>query len=88
MIEHLGIFSPAPIQVKYVDRAIKVAEQHYWEYYDATQPKFEPFNIRFMHNPNWRNEFFSVTCAADGNNTFWKVAHIVVDFASLSMAVI
>lgn len=46
--------------------------------YEARQPKFIVENIRFHHDPYWRNRTFSIQNARDGNSWFWKATHVVV----------
>lgn len=43
----------------------------------ATEPEFVIENIRFDHDPNWRNKFFSIQSAHDHNHWVWKVTAVV-----------
>jgi len=42
-------------------------------------------NIRFVHDPDWNRQFFSLQSARDGGNWFWKVTHSLVMFEGLSI---
>lgn len=37
--------------------------------------QWQPENVRFVHDPEWKNRFWSVQCAHDGNHWFWKTTH-------------
>lgn len=42
----------------------------------AEQYCYLPPNIRFTHDPHWRNRWFSVQAAADGKQPIWATARI------------
>ena len=37
---------------------------------------WQPVNIRFEHNPEWRDKFASMTCIGEGRHWFWRVTKI------------
>lgn len=54
-------------------------EEAYRNWYDkkiASEPKFVIENVRFEHDPHWRNQFFSLTCAREGNHWFWRATKV------------
>lgn len=82
LVFNAGLFAPEIIRV---DRA-QVQEQivsayRKWHAIYLDRHAFEPENIRFVHDPDWRNKFFSIQSAHDGNHFIWRATSIVVAFA-------
>jgi hypothetical protein len=40
--------------------------------HEATQPRWVPENVRFRHNPEWREHFWSVSYIRAGHSPFWN----------------
>jgi hypothetical protein len=49
--------------------------------YEARQPQFIIENIRFEHDPDWRNNVASIQCAHDLNHWVWKATAVAFGVA-------
>jgi hypothetical protein len=43
-------------------------------------------NIKFIHNPDWKESFWSVTCAGEQRHRIWKATGIAFTLAGASLA--
>ena len=66
---------------RYQEQKLRILfEELYADWYTqkvALEPKFIIENIRFDHDPQWREGLFSLTCAREGNHIFWKATKVV-----------
>ncbi len=53
-------------------------QSHYaWRVeWKAKQDEFVIENIRFRHDPQWQNRFFSIQSARDANHWMWKATRV------------
>lgn len=51
---------------------------------DASEPKFEWFNVRFVHDPEWRERVASISCARALGHPVWVVVAILFGVAQVS----
>lgn len=72
-----NIVIPARPNQEYLVNLVRAQYQIWREEKDAREEKWVPVNIRFEHDPNWRNRLISIQCAHDGNILFWQVAKVV-----------
>ena len=77
MVFRLGIITPEIIY----DAAFQQQLQHYYGQWrtewEKQQPVFKVANVRFAHDPDWKNRFFSIQSAHDGGHWIWKATKIV-----------
>lgn len=70
--------SPYQIEHKALRQSLEEAHQAWWTQWSARrQLDFIIENIRFEHDPGWRNHFFSIQSAHDANHWAWKATRIV-----------
>src|SRR5262245_63001571 len=69
---------PFPVIDRQVRRNLdcQLLEQYrYWRVeYEKAHPAPPIENVRFKHDPDWRNSFFSITCAHEGNHFIWRAS--------------
>jgi hypothetical protein len=54
----------------------------YWRVeYEKAHPAPPIENIRFKHDPDWRNSFFSITCAHEQNHFIWRATSVFLTAA-------
>jgi len=46
-----------------------------------------PYNVRHVHNPNWRNEACSIQSAHDWNHPLWKVVGALFTLAQFGFGI-
>lgn len=71
-----GLFQPNVPSQEYIVQLVRCQYQIWREENEAREPKWKPENIRFEHDPLWRNRLLSIQCAHDGNILFWKLARV------------
>ena len=72
---------PSAYRLEYTTlrQSLEEARQAWWKEWEAQQQQdFIIENIRFEHDPQWRNRFFSIQSARDANHWVWKATRIVV----------
>jgi hypothetical protein len=75
----IGLF-PSAYQVEHVKLRQSLEEAHHawWQQWQAQRElAFVIENIRFEHDPGWKNRFFSIQSAHDANHWVWKATRIV-----------
>lgn len=77
-----NVIFPAPAQEQEIDKLVRSQYEIWRVEYLARQPKFRSENVRFEHDPEWRNRFLSIQSAHDGNHVVWKVARFTWCMAS------
>jgi hypothetical protein len=71
---------PSAYQIEHVKlrQALEEAHHAWWTQWQAQrQLNFVIENIRFEHDPRWRNRLFSIQSAHDANHWVWKATRIV-----------
>lgn len=75
-----SIMLPAPAQEArgHIDRQVleQISASH--REWLAEQYSFLPANIRFKHNPHWRNQFWSITAAAHAEHPGWAAVRMLL----------
>ncbi len=76
-----------------VEEALQYEQQRYWRIDYALKADFKIENIRFVHDPNWRESFFSIQGIRDvyegkydhitGRVIVWKTVGSLFDVAQL-----
>jgi hypothetical protein len=72
---------PSAYQIEHIALRQSLEEAHlvWWKQWTARrQLDFVIENIRFEHDPAWRNRFFSIQSAHDANHWVWKATRIVL----------
>src|SRR5262249_284483 len=73
---------PFPVlekQQKRLLRAQFVELYRHWRVeYEKAHPAPPIENVKFEHDPDWRNGLFSITNAHEGNTRFWKTINVVL----------
>lgn len=81
----MDIIFPRVVQAERFDET-RIREQidqlyyQWWQYCPDRQPVTN-VNIRFDHDPNWKNRFLSIQSAKDGNHPIWKATKVFCTFA-------
>jgi hypothetical protein len=71
---------PSAYQIEHTRLRQLLEEAHHawWTQWRAQQQlHFIIENIRFEHDPEWRNRAFSIQSARDANHWIWKATRIV-----------
>lgn len=76
----MDVLFPREQIVRYHEHQFKILfEELYRDWFEdyKRRHEFVPENVRFEHNPSWRNEFFSITCIREGNHWFWRATKVL-----------
>jgi hypothetical protein len=79
---------PSAYRIEHTQLRQSLEEAHYtwWKQWEAQrQSEFILENIRFEHDPQWRNRFFSIQSARDANHWVWKATRVIVVRDCLNM---
>jgi hypothetical protein len=72
---------PSAYRIEHIALRQSLEEAHlaWWKQWQAQRElDFVIENIRFEHDPAWRNRFFSIQSAHDANHRVWKATRIVM----------
>jgi hypothetical protein len=72
---------PSAYRIEHTALRQSLEEAHlaWWKQWQAQRElDFVIENIRFEHDPAWRNRFFSIQSAHDANHWVWKATRIVM----------
>jgi hypothetical protein len=72
---------PSAYQIQHVTlrQSLEQAHHAWWKEWEARRrSEFTIENIRFEHDPQWRNRFFSIQSARDANHWVWKATRVIV----------
>ncbi|MGJ4889728.1 hypothetical protein ACQR1Y_16125 [Bradyrhizobium sp. HKCCYLRH3099] len=83
----LGIIVPSPYVIEFSKLRQQLEEAHLaWALeWKRQQQDFVIENIRFAHDPHWKQRVFSVQAARDGNNWVWRVTRVILTCSGLSV---
>lgn len=66
-----SVIIPSP-EMREFERQLKPQYEIWKEQHEAVQPKFIIVNVKFRHDPEWDNRFWSITYIASGRSRFWN----------------
>jgi len=83
----LGIIFPAPYVIELSKLRQQLDEAHLaWAIeWKRQQQAFVIENIRFAHDPQWKERVFSLQAARDGKTWVWQAVRVIVTFSGLSV---
>jgi hypothetical protein len=64
------------VEVNRLRQQLDEAHFAFWRDWKAREPEFKIENIRFRHDPQWRERFWSIQSAHSGNHWIWKATRI------------
>lgn len=71
------IILPNKPSQEYLIRFVQAQYQIWKEEKEAREPQWQPENVRFVHDPEWRSRFWSIQAAHDCDDWRWKFVRVV-----------
>jgi hypothetical protein len=82
-----GILFPRPyvLEISRLRQQLEEAHLAWAIEWKQRQQDFVIENIRFAHDPHWKQRFFSVQSARDGEHWFWYATKVVATSVGASI---
>ena len=83
----LQVLFPQPYQIEVSRLRQQLDEAHLaWVIeWKERQSEFKLENIRFRHDPLWKNRIFSIQAAHDGKVWFWRATRVFLSWGVASI---
>jgi hypothetical protein len=87
MATSFAILFPSPYILEVSRLRQQLDEAHFaWATeWRRRQQEFVIENIRFAHDPHWKQRFFSLQSARDGEHWFWQATRVIVTCTGASI---
>jgi hypothetical protein len=72
----INIIQPDVPSSEYIVRMVQSQLQIWKQERKAAEQEYVVENVRFEHNPQWRNNFWSIQSAHDGRHWFWQFMRV------------